>query len=99
MSDHSLHTIHRFRVPADDVAPLRDGVEALLAHWRTNPGWLDGGLTRNLDEPDLWLLWARWADVGAYRRIGLGGPAKTMWLPVMKWVIDEPSAYLAPEAL
>ncbi|NLT31264.1 MAG: antibiotic biosynthesis monooxygenase [Propionibacterium sp.] len=99
MSDHSLHTIHRFRVPAAEESAMRAGVDALLAHWRSSPGWLAGGLTRNLDEPDLWLLWARWADVGAYRRIGLGGAAKMMWLPVMGWVIDEPSAYLAPEAL
>ena len=97
--DHRLQTIHRFRAPETEADRLRSQVGALLDQWRASPGWLDGDLLRNLDDSDLWVLTSRWVDVGAYRRYGLGGPARMLWMPVMAWVIDEPSAYLSPDAL
>lgn len=99
VSDHRLHTVHRFRVPATEVDPWRSAMTELFTHWRSAPGWLAGDLLRNLDDPDLWLLTSQWVDVGSYRRHGLGGLAKMLWLPVMRWVVDEPSAYLSPDDL
>lgn len=99
VSDHRLHTIHRFRVPEAELDGWRSATNELLVHWRDLPGWVTSELLRNLDEPDLWLLTSQWADVGSYRRHGLGGLAKMLWLPVMRWLVDEPSAYLSPEDL
>lgn len=99
VSDHRLHTVHRFRVPAADVDNWRAAMTDLLAQWRSSPELLTSDLLRNLDDRDLWLLTSQWVDVGSYRRHGLGGLAKMLWLPVMRWVVDEPSAYLSPADL
>ncbi len=95
MTDHSLWAVIRFRVedPLDFAPQAQDVVE----FWRAAPGCHTCELVRNVDDPNLWLLISRWADVGAYRRSFSGMEAKLLLTPLLGRAIDEPSAYLAPE--
>ncbi|MDN5744488.1 MAG: antibiotic biosynthesis monooxygenase [Nocardioidaceae bacterium] len=65
-------------------------VQELLA---TKPGYVDGSVGRNLDDPDLWVLTTRWIGVGAYRRALSSYEIKLHGVPVLSHAIDEPSAY------
>jgi quinol monooxygenase YgiN len=68
---------------------LHDALDAL----RTRPGFVDGEVARNLDEPDLWLLTTRWRDVGSYRRALSSYDVKMAAVPTLSRAVDEPSAY------
>ena len=54
---------------------------------------------RNLDEPELWALVSRWADVGSYRRAFSGYEAKMVLTPLLLLGIDEPGAFDVPDAV
>ena len=58
---------------------------------------LTADLARNVDEPDLWVLVTRWANVGSYRRALQGYESKMVVVPLLSQAIDEPSAYEDPE--
>ena len=87
--------VNRFRADADGVAAdvMRQGLEQALAALRARPGFVDGTIGRNLDEPELWLLTTRWENVGSYRRALSAYDVKIAAVPVLSWAIDEPSAY------
>lgn len=93
-----LFAAQRLQVPAAEISSMRDLVADLTSWWATVPGYVDHALVQNLDEPGLWLLWSRWVDVGSYRR-AMGGQAKYLWLPIMHWIVDEPTAYTHPDEL
>jgi hypothetical protein len=82
--------VSRFRTddPAfrDDLA----GVRALLA---AQPGCEDGRVGRNVDDPSLWVLVTRWADVGSYRRALSSYDVKVGAVPLLGRALDEPSAF------
>lgn len=85
--------VHRFRVPEERAAAFRvelEGAHALLAAQR---GYVDGAVGRNVDEPDLWLLQTRWANVGSYRRALSAYDVKLHAWAVLGQALDEPSAY------
>jgi hypothetical protein len=86
--------ITRFRV-AEPTAFV-DRVDAALAVLRDRAGFLDATLELNLDEPGLWALVTRWADVGSYRRALQGYEAKVVVVPLLSEALDEPSAYEDP---
>lgn len=96
MANTEAFAAQRLLVDQDEVATMRAAVGELTAFWAELSGCMAYGLVRNIDDPRLWLLWSRWANIGSYRQ-GLGGPAKFLWLPVMGWVIDEPTAYGDPD--
>ncbi len=87
--------ITRFRVPEDQAeteafrADLEQAREALAAR----PGFLEGRVGRNLDDPALWVLTTRWEHVGAYRRALSSYDVKLRAVPVLGRALDEPSAY------
>ena len=93
--------VNRFRAPADPTgavdpagaASLRADLEAAHALLATKPGYVDGQLGRNLDDPDLWVLSTRWESVGAYRRALSAYDVKLAAVPTLSRAIDEPSAY------
>jgi len=84
-------TRHRVLAASTDafVAEARTALAALA----TRPGWVDGALGRNVDDPDLWLLSTRWRDVGSYRRALSSYDVKVAAVPLLSTAVDEPSAY------
>ncbi|HWJ81611.1 MAG TPA: antibiotic biosynthesis monooxygenase family protein [Nocardioides sp.] len=86
--------VNRFRGDESLRADL-EAVHALLAGF---PGYVDGVLGRNLDEPDLWVLTTRWENVGAYRRALSSYDVKMHGVPTLSRALDEPSAYELVEA-
>ena len=90
--------ISRFRVPAGDLG-FRDAAEAAVARFAGSTGCLGADLVRNLDEPELWAIVSRWADVGWYRRAFNGTEAKLVLVPLLSRAIDEPSAWAEPSSV
>lgn len=72
---------------------LRNDLEAALAVLAERPGFESGELGRNVDEPELWVLVTRWADVGSYRRALSSYEVKLAAVPTLSRALDEPSAY------
>jgi quinol monooxygenase YgiN len=85
--------VNRFRVPDPEADPLRAQLEEAHALLARKPGYVDGALGRNLDEPDLWVLTTRWESVGAYRRALSSYDVKLSAVPTLSRALDEPSAY------
>lgn len=84
--------VNRFRVSTGSTT-LQSDLEGVLALLAAQPGYLDGAIGRNLDEPDLWVLTTRWVNVGAYRRALSSYELKMYGVPVLSRAIDEPGAY------
>jgi hypothetical protein len=81
--------VNRFR--GDDS--LRGDLETAHAALAERPGYLDGDLGRNVDDPGLWVLVTRWQDVGSYRRALSAYEVKLAAVPVLSRAIDEPSGF------
>ena len=89
--------VNRFRVPLEsgeafraDLATARDALAACA-------GYAGGEIGRNVDDPELWVLTTRWANVGSYRRALSSYDVKLRGVPVLSRAIEEPSAYEAAE--
>ncbi len=86
--------VNRFRVPDDARAEaFRSDLGAALAALAARPGYVDGAVGRNVDDPTLWVLTTRWANVGSYRRALSSYDVKVAAVPLLSTAIDEPSAY------
>jgi quinol monooxygenase YgiN len=85
--------VSRFRVPEDEREVFRRELEAAHALLAERPGYVDGTIGRNLDEPTLWVLTTRWEHVGAYRRALSSYDVKLGAVPLLSRAVDEPSAY------
>ena len=88
--------ISRFRVPADRADGFVARARAAADFFASCRGCLAVDLLQNLDDPELWTITSRWADVGSYRRSFNGYEAKLALVPLLSEAIDEPSAYAAP---
>jgi hypothetical protein len=82
--------VNRF---ADPAGTLRADLESAMAVLASKPGYVGGDLGRNLDDPSLWVLVTRWADVGSYRRALSSYDVKLSVVPILSRALDEPSAY------
>lgn len=85
--------VNRFRADAGEGGSLAGDLAAALTVLATKPGYVDGAVGRNVDEPSLWVLQTRWADVGSYRRALSSYDVKVGVVPLLSRAIDEPSAY------
>lgn len=85
--------VNRFRVPQGDVERFSADITAALALLAARPGYRDGAVGRNVDDPDLWVLQTRWQDVGSYRRALSAYDVKLGAVPLLSRALDEPSAY------
>ena len=94
---HELVVVNRFRVGEAEVESFRVDVHAALGALAERPGYVDGRIGRNVDEPELWLLTTTWANVGSYRRALSAYDVKLHAVPLLSRAIDEPSAYEAVE--
>lgn len=91
--------VSRFRVPEDRadafVLQARAAIDALSG----TDGFRSADLGRNTDEPTLWTIATRWANVGSYRRALGSYQVKLTAVPLLSLAIDEPSAYVDPDEL
>jgi antibiotic biosynthesis monooxygenase len=85
--------VNRFRSDEGGGASFGEDLAAALAVLATKPGYVDGAVGRNVDEPSLWVLQTRWADVGSYRRALSAYDVKVGVVPLLSQAIDEPSAF------
>ena len=87
--------VNRFRSGTDPAAgeALRVGLAQALEALRARPGFVDGTVGRNVDDPELWLLTTRWENVGSYRRALSSYDVKMTAVPLLSQALDEPSAY------
>ena len=60
--------VNRFRVPEDGRGVPRRRSSGPATSLAERPGYVDGRVGRNLDDPTLWALVTTWENVGAYRR-------------------------------
>jgi len=91
--------VNRFRVEQGGQAEVefRFAAHAALDALAARPGYVDGLVGRNLDDPGLWLLTTTWADVGSYRRALSAYDVKVTAVPLLSRAVDEPSAYESVE--
>ena len=54
--------VNRFRVAEADAASFRGDLETAHGLLAARPGYVDGAVGRNVDDPSLWVLQTRWAD-------------------------------------
>ena len=94
---HELVVVNRFRVGEPEVESFRVDVHAALGALAERPGYVDGRIGRNVDEPELWLLTTTWANVGSYRRALSAYDVKLTAVPLLSRAVDEPSAYEGDE--
>jgi antibiotic biosynthesis monooxygenase (ABM) superfamily enzyme len=85
--------VSRFVVPVEDGEAFRAELAAAHAVLAERPGYVDGRIGRNLDDPTLWVLTTRWDNVGAYRRALSSYDVKLHAVPLLSRAVDEPSAY------
>ena len=85
--------VSRFRVAEQDAERFREDLRAALALLAARPGYVDGRVGRNVDDPGLWVLQTSWENVGSYRRALSSYDVKVGAVPLLSRAIDEPSAY------
>jgi quinol monooxygenase YgiN len=85
--------VNRFRVPEDTAESFRADLARAHATLAACPGYLDGRIGRNVDEPTLWALVTTWEGPGAYRHALSSYDVKLHAVPVLGRAVDEPGAY------
>jgi hypothetical protein len=85
--------VNRFRVPAEEGEIFRAEVHAALSVLAGRPGYVEGRVGRNVDDPSLWVLTTTWQNVGSYRRALSSYDVKLGAVPLLSRAVDEPSAY------
>jgi Antibiotic biosynthesis monooxygenase len=85
--------VNRFRVPLPDGEAFREDLGTAHRTLAACKGYAGGEIGRNVDDPELWVLTTRWADVGSYRRALSTYDVKLHAVPVLGLAVDEPGAY------
>ncbi len=85
--------VTRFQVPPGEGETFRGDLERARLALAERPGYLQGTIGRNVDDPTLWVLTTTWQHVGAYRRALSSYDVKLHAVPVLGRALDEPSAY------
>lgn len=85
--------VNRFDVPEADSETFRAELAAAHGVLAERPGYVDGHIGRNVDDPTLWVLTTRWRHVGAYRRALSSYEVKLGAVALLSRSIEEPSAY------
>ncbi len=85
--------VNRFRVPLVEGEAFRAQLETAHRTLAACTGYAGGEIGRNVDDPELWVLTTRWANVGSYRRALSTYDVKLHAVVVLSRALDEPSAY------
>jgi quinol monooxygenase YgiN len=84
----------RFAVPAADAPAFRARVRRALELLTAAPGCVGGAAGRAVDDPERWVLTARFASVDAYRRALSPFPVREHVVPLLSEALaDEPATY------
>ena len=92
-----MFVITRLRVPDGAADALRPALDGLLTALGDRPGFVEGRWGQAPDDPALWALLTRWADVGSYRRALSAATVKIAGAPVWLHAVDEPGVFLDPD--
>ena len=82
-----------FQFAPEDPAGFVPALELALTTLAERPGYLGGRAGRSTDDPDAWILVARWASVGDYRRALGSYQVKLHATPLLAQALDRPSAF------
>jgi hypothetical protein len=85
--------VNRFRVQEGDAESFRADLERAHRVLAVQAVYLAGGIGRNVDDPELWVLTTTWRGPGAYRRALSTYDVKLAAVPTLSRALDEPSAY------
>jgi hypothetical protein len=85
--------VNRFRVPAGETESFRVDLETAREALSACAGYAGGEIGRNVDDPELWMLGTRWANVGSYRRALSSYDVKLRAVATLSRAVEEPSAY------
>jgi heme-degrading monooxygenase HmoA len=88
-----MHAIARFSIPLGEASEFRAELERIRNVLAEAPGYIDGVIGQNLDDPTLWHISTTWENVGSYRRALSSTRAKLEAIPVLARAIDEPGVY------
>ena len=91
--DRRVLVVNRFRVPEADGESFRSDLATARDALAACAGYAGGEIGRNVDDPELWVLTTRWANVGSYRRALSSYDVKLRAVMVLARAIEEPSAY------
>jgi Antibiotic biosynthesis monooxygenase len=91
--DRGVLVVNRFRVAVADGEQLRADLVTARDALAACAGYAGGEIGRNVDDPELWVLTTRWANVGSYRRALSSYDVKLRAVAVLGRAIEEPSAY------
>jgi hypothetical protein len=91
--DHRVLVVNRFHVPLADGESFRGDLATAREALAACAGYAGGEIGRNVDDPELWVLTTRWANVGSYRRALSSYDVKLRAVAVLSRAIEEPSAY------
>jgi hypothetical protein len=89
--------VNRFRVAAAEAERFRGDLETARGALAACAGYFGGEIGRNVDDPELWVLTTRWANVGSYRRALSSYDVKLRAVAVLGRALEEPSAYESAE--
>lgn len=85
--------VTRHVVPVADGPAFLQAARDALALLGACQGFRDGSVARAADDPERFVLWSRWVDVGSYRRALSSYDVKLHAVPLLSTAIDEPTAY------
>jgi quinol monooxygenase YgiN len=85
--------VTRFVIEEPAQPAFVERAHAALGTLAARPGYVDGRLSRALDDPRHWCLVTDWESVGAYRRALSAFDVKMYAAPLLAESMDEPSAY------
>jgi Antibiotic biosynthesis monooxygenase len=91
--DQDVLVVNRFRVPVPDGESFRGDLATAREALAACAGYDGGEIGRNVDDPELWVLTTRWANVGSYRRALSSYDVKLRAVAVLSRAVEEPSAY------
>jgi hypothetical protein len=85
--------VTRCSVPVPEQDPFLVAVREVLTALSGRPGFRRGRVGRAMDDDTQWVLSTEWEAVGAYRRGLSSYDVKVVLAPLMRYVVNAPSAY------
>lgn len=85
--------VARMRFRSDDVPALMAGLRRSVALFAAHDGFVDGRVSRAIDDESIIVMDISWRTVGAYRRALSSYDVKVEAVPLLSQALDEPTAF------